>query len=226
MAVFDIIFFAMVAGFLILRLRNVLGRRTGDENPNRWTSRLPGPQGKIEAPPDNVTRLPGRGAPETIDAAPDVAVAKTPLEAGLTQIKLADPGFDAQGFSKGAASAFEMIVAAYAQGDTNQLRALLANDVYESFASAIKQRQQAKHTHETKLVGFKSHDIVEARMEGRNAFVTVKFVSDQVNVTRDAQGEVVDGDPAAVSSVTDLWTFSRDTRSRDPNWFLVATAEP
>jgi predicted lipid-binding transport protein (Tim44 family) len=226
MAIFDIIFFAMVAGFLILRLRNVLGKRTGGENPERWTTRVPPPgTAKPDSPPDNVTRLPPRPSGETIDLKPD-APPRSPLEAALTQIKIADSSFEPAGFVKGACAAFEMIVTAFAQGDTGQLRPLLANDVFENFSNAIKQRQQAKHTLETKLIGFKSNDIVEAKLEGRTAFVTVKFVSEQVNVTRDAQGQVVDGDANAVASVTDLWTFSRDTRARDPNWFLVATAEP
>ena len=118
-----------------------------------------------------------------------------------------------------------MIVGAYAQGDTATLRPLLADEVYENFAAAIKARQQAKQTLETTLVGVKSADIIEARMDNRTAIVTVKFVSDQINVTRDAAGTAVDGDPQQIAAVTDVWSFARNTRSRDPNWLLVATSE-
>jgi predicted lipid-binding transport protein (Tim44 family) len=118
-----------------------------------------------------------------------------------------------------------MIVGAYAQGDTATLRPLLADDVYENFAAAIRARQQARQTLETTLVGIKSADLVEARMDGRNAIVTVKFVSEQINVTRNAEGAVVEGDPQQIAAVTDVWTFSRNTRSRDPNWLLVATSD-
>lgn len=218
-AYLDIIFFAMVAGFLILRLRSVLGRRTGNENPERWTSRQPRKPAPGELP-ENVTRLPNRTVPA------DAGVESTPLQAGLTQIQLADPGFDPAQFVEGARAAFEMIVTAYAQGDTATLRPLLSDEVYENFAKAIRARQQAKQTLETTLVGIKSADLVEARMDGRTALVTVKFVSEQINVTRDEAGAVVDGDPSHVTSVTDLWTFARNTRSRDPNWLLVATADP
>ena len=224
-AFFDIVFFAMVAAFLILRLRSVLGRRTGNENPERWTARKPAPQARTEAT-DNVARLPDRSRPAG-EGAPVIDLpANSPAEAGLTQIAVADPGFDPRTFVEGARGAFEMIVGAYAQGDTATLRPLLADDVYENFAAAIRTRQQAKQTLETTLVGVKSAEITEARMDNRTAFVTVKFVTEQINVTRDAGGAVVDGDAQQISAVTDVWTFSRNTRSRDPNWLLVATSEP
>ena len=225
-AFFDIVFFAMVAAFLILRLRSVLGRRTGNENSERWTTRKPAPQAREAS--DNIARLPDRSRPAGESApAPTLDLpASSPAEAGLTQIKVADSSFDARSFVDGARGAFEMIVGAYAQGDAATLRPLLADDVYENFAAAIRNRQQAKQTLETTLVGIKSAEIIEARMDGRMALVTVKFVSDQINVTRDADGKVVEGDAQQIASVTDVWTFARNTRSRDPNWLLVATSEP
>lgn len=221
-AFFDIIFFAMVAAFLILRLRSVLGRRTGNENPDRWTSRTPKQTERPDGA-DNVTRLPDRTRPADGDAAVDAA-SGSPFDAGLTQIRVADPSFDPSSFLDGARGAFEMIVSAYAQGDTATLRPLLSDEVYDNFTQAIRARAQAKHTHETTLVGIKSAEIVEARMDGRTAVVVVRFVSEQINVTRDAGGSVVDGDPQAIATVTDVWTFSRNTRARDPNWLLVATS--
>jgi predicted lipid-binding transport protein (Tim44 family) len=221
-AFFDIVFFAMVAAFLILRLRSVLGRRTGNEKPERWTTRQP-PAGRPEAP-DNVARLPDRSRPAADVAPLDLSTA-SPLEAGLAQVRAADSSFDPRTFVEGARGAFEMTVGAYAQGDTATLRPLLADEVYENFAAAIKARQQAKQTLETTLVGIKSADIIEARMDNRTALVTVKFVSEQINVTRDAGGAVVEGDPQQIAAVTDVWTFARNTRSRDPNWLLVATSE-
>lgn len=221
LAFFDIIFFALVAGFLILRLRSVLGRRTGNESQERWTPRLPprsGPTTGPAAPSDKVTVLPTRTAPAG-------GMAATPLDAALNQIQQADSGFDPARFVEGAKSAFDMIVGAYAQGDTATLRPLLANDVFDNFAAAIKGRHDAKQTLETTLIGIKSADILEARMDGRSAFVTVKFVSEQVNVTRNATGEIVDGEPNHVATITDVWTFARNTRSSDPNWALVQTSE-
>jgi predicted lipid-binding transport protein (Tim44 family) len=224
-AILDIIFFAMVAGFLILRLRSVLGRRTGDDanNAERWRSQKPAsgaPRG-TEPLPENVARFPDRTAP----AAPEgPAPAPGSVEAGVLEIRAADPSFDPDGFQQGARGAFEMIVQAFAQGDAPALRPLLADPVYDSFSAAIRERQAAKQTLSTTLIGIKSADIVEAKMQARDAFVTIRFVSEQVNVTRDAAGEVVDGDPNKVETITDVWTFTRNTRARDPNWFLVQTA--
>lgn len=117
-----------------------------------------------------------------------------------------------------------MIVTSFAQGDTATLRPLLSDEVYQQFAAAIRARQEAKQTLETTLIGVRGVDFVEARLDGRNATVTVKIVSEQVNITRDAGGAVVEGDANHVATITDIWTFSRDTKSRDPNWHLVATA--
>ncbi|HEX6980640.1 MAG TPA: Tim44/TimA family putative adaptor protein [Alphaproteobacteria bacterium] len=223
-AFFDIVFFAMVAAFLILRLRSVLGRRTGNENPERWTSRPP--QDKRARPelPDNVARLPDRNRPAG-EAATDVKIpAGSPVEAGLTQIRVADPNFDVSAFLEGARTAFELIVLAYSQGDTATLRPLLSDEVYDNFVSVIRARQNAKQTLETTLVGIRSADVTDARMEGRSAFVTVKFVSEQINALRDEEGKVIEGSPTEVATVTDVWTFSRNTRARDPNWTLVATS--
>ncbi|MGH7126224.1 MAG: Tim44/TimA family putative adaptor protein, partial [Stellaceae bacterium] len=143
--------------------------------------------------------------------------------AGLAKLKSADRSFDERAFLKGARGAFEIIVNAFAAGDTAALKPLLSGEVYSSFATAIQQRVTAKETHETNLMTIKDCDLVQAGLEDNIAFVTVKLVSDQVNVTRAADGTVTDGDPDRVVEKTDFWTFSRDIRARDPNWQLVAT---
>jgi predicted lipid-binding transport protein (Tim44 family) len=220
---FDIILFAMVAGFLILRLRSVLGRRTGNERP---PSPDPFARRRIERPQtdDKVVQLPDPSARRAGEA--DAAATGDPLSAALTQIQIADPSFHAPDFIKGAGAAFEMIVAAYARGDAAALRPLLNDEVYANFASAIAERDKTGHKLESKLVRVVSADLVDARMDGRVAFVTVKFVTEQVNVTRDATGAVVDGNPDAATTVTDIWTFARNTRAKDPNWTLVETSTP
>jgi predicted lipid-binding transport protein (Tim44 family) len=119
-----------------------------------------------------------------------------------------------------------MIIDAFAAGDAATLRPLLNNEVFDNFSNAIRARQQANETLRTTLVGITTAEILEAELQGRMAVVTVKFVSDQINVTHDSAGKVVEGDPAAVTSVTDIWTFSRNTRSRDVNWTLIATRSP
>jgi len=212
---FDIILFAMVAGFLILRLRSVLGRRTGQERRrNNPFLRQPEPTG------DKVVPLGPRVAvpPPTATAPPGDAVA-----AGLAAIHNADPEFDPAHFVDGARVAFEMIVAAFAAGDKAKLRPLLSDEVYRPFSAAIDERDAAKETLETRILGMKQLDIVEAQLAGRWARVTLKIVSDQINVIRAHDGSIVDGDPDHPIEKTDFWTFARDTRSTDPNWALVAT---
>ncbi len=221
----DIILFALVAGFLILRLRNVLGRRDGHQG------RGPGPfspRPKSEPADEKVVHLPDRNSPPA-DAArpadkPAVAAGpKGPLEVGLTQIGVADPRFDPQEFVSGARIAFELILNAFAAGDRDALKPLLSPEVYGNFDESIRQRQAAGQRLETKLVALKAADITEAYMAGRTSHVAVKFVTEQISALYDAGGLVIEGSPTQVTEVTDFWTFARDTRSPDPNWALVAT---
>lgn len=219
----DILIFAMIAAFVFFRLRSVLGRRTGNER--RPQDAFSGQMERETAREANVVTLPERER-EREAAAIAEKIAGTPLEAGLTQIKLADREFDPAKFVAGARAAFEMIVTAFAAGNLGKVKAFLGREVYENFAEAVASRQRAQQTAETTVVGIKASDIVEARMDGRTAFVTIKFISEQINVVRDKAGEVAEGDPNLVSGVTDVWIFSRDTRSRDPNWTLVETHSP
>ncbi|HEX3864278.1 MAG TPA: Tim44/TimA family putative adaptor protein [Stellaceae bacterium] len=212
---FDIILFAMVAAFLVLRLRSVLGRRTGHERQQDPSLR------RANAPVDNVVGLTDRrpAPPPIVTATPADAVA-----AGLERIRAGDAGFDPPQFLEGARSAFEMIVGAFAAGDKQRLRPLLSDDVYQPFATAIDEHAAAGETLETRVLQMKRIDISEAGLAGRYARVTVKFVSEQINVLRAHDGSIVDGNPEHSVEKTDFWSFARDTRSQDPNWVLVATA--
>lgn len=218
---FDIILFAMVAAFLILRLRSVLGRRTGHER--RPDALKPHPVERTgDKAGNNVVPLGARSAAAELP----LATGKPPdaVAAGLEQIRSADPAFDPAGFLEGARMAFEMIVAAFAAGDKTQLRPLLSDDVYKPFSDAITEREAAGETLETRILRLKSIDIAEAALVGRMARVTVKFVTDQINVLRAHDGSIVDGHPEEPTEKIDFWTFVRDTRSSDPNWVLTATA--
>lgn len=214
----DIILFALVAAFLILRLRSVLGRRDGrHQSPAQDPFRQPTAK-EAEA---EVVRLPERGEPPSPPVPPDQAPGS--LQAGLTQIKIADPKFKEDEFLSGAGVAFEMILTAYVAGDTAALKPLLSPEVFANFSRSIEERRATGEVLETTLVGLQKATIEEAYMAGRMAHVTVRFLSEQVTVTRNASGEIIEGDPDRVTTVTDLWTFARDTRSPDPNWTLVAT---
>ena len=217
---FDIILFAMIAVFLVLRLRSVLGRRTGNERRRDLFVRRPRPA--PDPTPDNgpAASEPGRiAANPPTGSAPVDAVAE-----GVNRIRRADPSFDPSQFIEGARAAFEMIVTAFAASDKSALQPLLSGEVFQQFATAIDERVAAKETLETRILRLDEADIVEVELAGRTAQVTVRLVSQQVNVTRAMDGSIVDGDPEHPIEKTDYWTFARDTRSADPNWVLIATS--
>lgn len=230
---FEILFFAVVAGFLGWRLYSVLGRRTGHEKPfDPFRTKEPEAPATVSDREGNIRRLPEPAArPDRVDRdrrklEAAIAGVAGDVRRGLEEIRSADPKFDMVDFVVGARVAFEMIVGAFAQGDTKALRPLLNDQVYGNFAGAIEERNRNKERHETTLVGILSADIAGAALKGDEAQVTVKFVSQQINVTKDQEGRIIDGDPSEVANITDIWTFSRPVKSRDPNWVLAATDSP
>jgi predicted lipid-binding transport protein (Tim44 family) len=217
----DLILFAMVAAFLVLRLRSVLGRRTGFERPPQPEPRPTGfdPRGArtLDGTVEEVRPAPaGSGARHVL---PDP---RTPVGQALGRIAAAERSFDPDGFLSGAEGAFRMIVTAFAAGDRQTLRALLSDDTYAGFEQAITAREQAGETQRTELRAVHELGIEAADLRGSTAEVTVRFVTDQVNMTTAGNGEVVAGSDA-VTELTDIWTFQRDIGSSDPTWRLVAT---
>ena len=211
---FDIILFAMVAGFLVLRLRSVLGRRTGNERRRDLF---------LRRPRSVSDKLPIPAEPNPVVVTPPAAPVD-PVTQGVSQIRRADPSFDPPSFLDGARVAFEMIVTAFASGNKAALRPLLSDEVHQQFVAAIDERNAGRETLETKIQRLESSEIIGAELSGRTAQVTVKLVSQQINVMRAIDGSIVDGDPQRPTEKTDYWTFARDTRSADPNWVLVATS--
>ncbi|MBZ9855717.1 Tim44/TimA family putative adaptor protein [Mesorhizobium sp. CA13] len=227
---FGTIFFLIAAVVIFFQLRNVLGRRTGSERPpfDPYTAARTGD--KDAQKPENVVSLPrkrqpGEPAGEVYAAIDAFAKPGTDLNKGLRTIKDNDPSFDPKGFVDGAKMAYEMIVMAYADGDRKTLKNLLSRDVYDGFVAAIGEREARSEKIQSSFVGIDKADIVSAEMKGGEAHVTLRIISELISATRDKAGTVIDGDPETVAEVKDVWTFARDTRSRDPNWKLVATEE-
>jgi predicted lipid-binding transport protein (Tim44 family) len=231
--VFDIytIIFLALAVFIFLRLRNVLGQRTGSERPPFDRAARNAVQG---APDSNIVPIPGK----IIDQAPvapsaevtpagerwkDLAEPGSPLALGLDAIAAQDSSFDPRHFLSGARGAYEMIVLAFANGDRRALRDLLSSEVFESFDAVIKDRERHEQKTETRFVSIDKAQLVGAESRDRIAQLTVRFVSQMISVTRDKAGTIVDGNADKVADITDVWTFARDTTSRDPNWKLVGT---
>ena len=217
----DIILFALIAAFLVLRLRSVLGRRDGHQGPPAHDPfRAPTSQERND---EKVVRLPDRSDAPAEPLEGPIPEGQTALETGLAQISVADPSFEVESFLGGACQAFDQILRDFAAGDRDALEPLLSPEVFSNFTQSIREREEAGEQLEVALVGIKTAEAVEAYMAGRTAHVTVKFVTEQLSVLRDEQGEIIEGDPNLATDVTDFWTFARDTQSRDPNWLLVAT---
>ncbi len=219
---FDIIILAMIAGFLVLRLRRVLGRRDGHEGKFPGQVQDGHENDKDTFDEDNVVQLPDRSKDDIESVMADIDDSD-PVAVGLTQVRIADPSFDPSLFAEGAKGAFEMVLNAFAKGDRKTLKGLLSPDVYRNFEEAISERERAGEVLEDTLVGIRVAKVIEASMDGNHALVTVKFTSEQISALRNAEGNVIDGNPNEVIDVTDFWTFSRDVRSSDPNWTLVGT---
>jgi predicted lipid-binding transport protein (Tim44 family) len=228
--IYTIIFLAL-AVFIFLRLRNVLGQRTGNERPPFDRAARNTIQTTAE---NNVVPIPGKVIDQTPSApTADLAVPSdrwkglaepgTALSQGLDAIAARDSSFDPRHFLSGARGAYEMIVLAFANGDRRALRDLLSSEVYDSFDTVIRDREKHEQKTETRFVSIDKAELVGADLRDRVAQLTVKFVSQMISVTRDKAGTIIDGNPDKVADITDIWTFARDTTSRDPNWKLVGT---
>ncbi len=212
----DLILFGMIAAFLVLRLRSILGKRTGYERPpeayKQPASAPAGPviDGRAEPAPAAATP-PARALPEP----------SSPAGQALARMQRLPGGFDPANFLAGAEQAFRMIVEAFARGDRDTLRNLLADETYRAFEGAIAAREAAGQKQTTEIRAIASATIEAATLLDMLATITVRFVSDQVNVTTGADGTPVAGTDA-VTEITDVWTFERAMDARDPTWRLVA----
>jgi predicted lipid-binding transport protein (Tim44 family) len=228
--IYTIIFMAL-AVFIFLRLRSVLGQRTGSERPpydraapnvvqrSQDTNSVPMPGAVIDQAP----LAPAADVAPPSDRWKGIAEQGTSLAQGLDAIVAQDSSFDPKHFVSGAKSAYEMIVLAFANGDRRALKDLLSSEVYESFDAVIKDREKHEQKTETRFVSIDKAELVSAEARDRAAQLTIRFVSQMISVTRDKSGTIVDGNPDKVADITDVWTFARDTTSRDPNWKLVGT---
>ncbi|HEX6000056.1 MAG TPA: Tim44/TimA family putative adaptor protein [Hyphomicrobiaceae bacterium] len=232
--------FLAVAVAIFLKLRSVLGRRTGHEQGRfeRYKAQQEARQRNGElVGQDKVITLPRRereedqAAPASLQqAAVDgeqrvraFAAGNSELSQGLVEIFHSDTSFDPDHFVQGAKAAYEIIVTAFAEGNRKTLKSLLDPVVYDGFNGAIADREKRGEVIDQSFVGIKSADLVEAELKSGVAQLTVKFVSELISATRDRAGVVIGGDPKRIREVTDIWTFARDVASRDPNWRLVAT---
>ena len=188
----DIILLAMIAGFIILRLRNILGRRTGHEN-----------------------KIYGDFSGKKLDEFKEKIKSqtkKTETEFDVEQKKQ---------FLKGAEIAYETIINSFAKGDKKSLRDLLTKEMKDNFESAIEERNSKNIKSELTFIGIKSSVIEKFEKTATALFFTVKFVSEIISVKKDKDNNVIEGDPNKIKTVIDHWKFTRKTSSMNPNWYLA-----
>lgn len=236
------IIFALLAIFVLWKLRSVLGSRTGSEKPQPpQNSFFRRPGGTNDNDDHKVIPLPGAAParPAAAPALPPAAPGQPAVQgadrwkayaepdsknaAALNDIAAMDPSFDLEGFIAGAKTAYEMIVTAFAAGDRQMLRNLLDQDVYESFVTAIAGRESRGEKMKTTLVSINKVGVDDVSLRDRTAQLTLRFASKLVSVTENGAGAIIEGSPERVVDMIDIWTFARDSRSTDPNWKLVAT---
>lgn len=213
---FDIVLWAMIAGFLILRLRALLGRSSHDE-PSRAEpgTRLGDLQERIPASAGDVERLPSK-AERALNENPH-------LRQALVGIRRIDPSFDLDAFLEGARGFYSLVLEAFWAGDREQLRPFLSEDVLSDFDAAIRAREEAGETIEGRIVDIEQIKITDIRLTGSHAEIDVRYEAELVAITRDREGRIIAGNPSDTVRAIDIWTLERDLASGDPNWSLVAT---
>jgi predicted lipid-binding transport protein (Tim44 family) len=213
----EIVFLAMLAGFIALRLYHVLGRRTGHEKPVSDAFRPAGAElSRPEARPAEREPAPLVELPGDIDPK---------VRPGVEAIAAADRSFSVPAFLAGAQGAYTMVLEAFWRGDTEALSELVADEVLADFVAAIEARADRGEQLDNRLLQVDRARIVGARMNGMMAEVAVQFDAEIVAVTRDSEGNVIEGDPNGTVETHDVWTFSRHVTSADPAWLLIATDE-
>jgi predicted lipid-binding transport protein (Tim44 family) len=219
---FGDIVLGLIALFVILRLRAVLGRTDGVNPREGWRQATrESLQEKAFIFHDALFRK--NATDKTTPEKPDLSGFSATTAEGLNAIRGADAHFSTTDFLNGARQAFDWVVEAFNKGDREKLRLLLSEERYRHFAAALDERTLRGLRPETTLVSMQESDITEATLVGTRASITVQFTTEQVQVVRDAEGKLVEGDPSITEKVIDVWTFERDVQARDPNWKVVAT---
>ena len=215
-AVIQLLVLAAIALFLVIRLKNVLGTRTGFEKPSAVET--PRRDTSVRRDFEVIEGGPDRDITDHVDDGTDDAKA-------LAAMKLAEPGFNVTEFVSGARQAYEMILMAFENGDLEPVQPFLSEDVYEAFLSVISDREDKGLRVEANFIGVRETNLQQAEFDraDNDAQITLRFVGELTSVVRDAEGTVIEGNPNEIKKQRDVWTFGRVMGSDDPNWKLVAT---
>ena len=193
----DIIFLAVVAGIVLLRLRSVLGKRTGSEkkDSNLYSYDQPANQ------PSDIEK---------------------PIISTKKKSDISSDWFDNEDFVNGAKGAYEMIVTNFENGNTNELKPLLEDNVFQSFSEVIEQRKQNSEQVQFSFIGIESAEIIYKDLNSSPMEVTVRFISEMITCIKNSKDEVISGSLNQVQKITDVWTFAKHKNNN--NWLLLATS--
>jgi predicted lipid-binding transport protein (Tim44 family) len=218
----DILILALIAAFIALRLRNTLGKDIGHKPDLTQLRRQ-----LSETPEEAAAKIHPLSEEKTQndqqEAAAREAIGDPALLAGVDAIAKADPSFSLSGFTEGAKGAFEWVLKAYNAGDTETLKTLLSPPIFEEFSAALEASKASTEKTETTLVAITHAEVAAASLEKAKARITLRIVSEQIEVIRNAEGKIIGGDPSRPAVVEDEWVFERDVKSRNPNWVIMDT---
>ena len=217
----DIVILALIAGFILLRLRSVLGQKSEGDNPQFFKR-----PAEKDVSKETVVLVSGKALKAKPEDAADAylqSLGNPAIAATIAEIKKIDAGFTATGFLQGARMAYEMVFDAFAKGDKKTLEMLLDKPLYETFAQEIDTRAASANKTEITLVSVKAKDLVQATLTGTKARLAVKFESEQVSLVKDAEGKIIEGNPSHSHLMDDEWLFERDVASKNPNWKILET---
>ena len=216
----DILILAMIAIFIINRLKNVLGKKTGNEHDivEKYSR---GKANFKESPPDQISK--SNQNQKTVN---DVFFHNDPkINSDLREIYNQDENFDSKEFLDGSKKAFEFIIKNYSEEKLEPLKKLLSSSIYKDFKSQIDARVKKSQNLDITIIGIKSAEIVNASLKSKIALICVKFSSEQVQVVKDLEGKIVEGDNNQILSIDEKWSFSKNLKSKDPNWTLEKIEE-
>ena len=217
----DILILAMIAVFIINRLRNVLGKKTGNEQDivekfsrNKTNFK--------ESPPDQISENKARKT----EKPRDIFFHQDPtINDNLRKIHKLDNNFELQSFLDGSKKAFEFIIKNYSEENLDSIKSLLSKNIFNDFDAQIKKRIQKSQDLDITIIGIKDAEIVSANLRSSNATISVKFSSEQVHILKDPKGKVIEGDSNQILTINEDWTFSKNMKNKDPNWALEKIEE-
>ena len=217
----DILILAMIAVFIINRLRNVLGKKTGNEQDivekfsrNKTNFK--------ESPPDQISNDNNKKK----EKPRDIFFHQDPtINSNLRKIHKLDNNFDSQSFLDGSKKAFEFIIKNYSEENLDSIKTLLSKNIFNEFDTQIKKRIQKSQNLDITIISVKDAEILSANLRSNNAIISVKFSSEQVHVIKDPEGKIVEGDSNQILTINESWTFSKNMKSKDPNWALEKIEE-